>query len=643
MKHVILGTAGHIDHGKTSLVKALTGVDTDRLKEEKERGITIELGFTFLDLPSGIRLGIIDVPGHEKFVKHMVGGVWGIDLVALVIAADEGVMPQTREHLDICKLLGVKKGLVVLTKVDLVDGDLLELVKEEVSEIVQDTFLRGAPILSVSSVTGQGIPQLASTLDHLSQGIEGRPADGLFRLPIDRVFTMKGFGTVVTGTMISGSLSLGETVQILPSGTEGKVRNLQVYNRSVERAVAGERTAVNLQGIETSAIERGDVLIRPNTLRPTQLIEAYLEYLPDAPRPLKHRTKARFHIGTALTHASVFLLDREELSPGEGGFVQLRLERPVVALPQDRFVIRGSAAIQTVGGGTILDSHPDKHRRFSPSVIADLSLLKDGTNEQALRQHIRHSGMGGITLEDLSNRVEVSPGEIQANIRKMAEKGDLLFIDPEKLKVIEKGQYQGLRELVLAQLGEFHRRSPMKSGLSKEELRTKLPPEVDIKLFQILINQLIQSKEVVLEKDKLRLPVHQISSADEKGLVKRVEASVLKGGLQPPSPKELSEEWSEREEEVRAIFEHLTHEGVLVKIKGEIYVHRVSFENLKEELVAYLKSHQEITTPQFKEMTRASRKYAIPLIEYFDQSKLTLRIGEKRVLRGSSQGLEKKL
>lgn len=643
MKHVILGTAGHIDHGKTSLVKALTGVDTDRLKEEKERGITIELGFTFLDLPSGIRLGIIDVPGHERFVKHMVGGVWGIDLVALVIASDEGVMPQTREHLDICQLLGVKKGLVVLTKVDLVDGDLLELVKEEVSEIVQDTFLRGAPILAVSSVTGQGIPQLVSTLDLLSREIDGRPADGLFRLPIDRVFTMKGFGTVVTGTMISGSLSLGETLQILPSGSEGKVRNLQVYNRSVERAVAGERTAVNLQGIETSAIERGDVLIRPNTLRPTQLIEAYLEYLPDAPRPLKHRTKARFHIGTTLTHASVFLLDREELSPGEGGFVQLRLERPVVALPQDRFVIRGSAAIQTVGGGIILDSHPDKHRRYSPSVIADLSLLKDGTNEQALGQHIQHSGMGGITLEDLLNRVEMSPGEVQANIRKMAEKGDLLFIDPEKLKVIEKGQYQGLRELVLAQLGEFHRRSPMKSGLSKEELRTKLPPEVDIKLFQILINQLIRSKEVVLEKDKLRLPGHQISSADEKGLVKRVEASILKGGLQPPSPKELSEEWSEREEEVRAIFEHLTHEGVLVKIKGEIYVHRVSFENLKEELVAYLKSHQEITTPQFKEMTGASRKYAIPLIEYFDQSKLTLRIGEKRVLRGSFQGPEKKL
>ena len=643
MKHVILGTAGHIDHGKTALVKALTGVDTDRLKEEKERGITIELGFTFLDLPSGIRLGIIDVPGHEKFVKHMVAGVWGIDLVALVIAADEGVMPQTREHLDICRLLKVKKGLVVLTKIDLVDRELLELVKEEVSEIVQDTFLKGAPILAVSSTTGEGVPQLLSTLDLLSKEIEGRSSNGLFRLPIDRVFVMKGFGTVVTGTMISGSLSLGETVQVLPSGKEGKVRTLQVYSRSVEKAMAGERAAVNLQGIETSAIQRGNVLIRPNTLRPTQLVDAYLEYLPDAPRPLKHRTRQRFHIGTTLTNASIFLLDREELGPGEGGYVQLRLEQPVVALPQDRFVIRGSSAIQTIGGGVILDSHPDKHRRHSPSVIADLSLLKDGTSEQGLRQHIHHSGMGGITLEELLNRVEMPPSEIQSIIRKMAGKGDLLFIDPEKLKVIEKGQYQGLKEMVLAQLGEFHQRSPMKSGLSKEELRTKLPPEVDVKLFQILINELIQSKEVVLEKDKLRLPSHQISSVDEKGLVKRVEGAVLKGGLQPPSPKELSGEWSEREEEVRAIFEHLVHEGVLVKVKSEIYFHRVPFENLKEELVTYIKSHQEITTPQFKEMTKTSRKYAIPLIEYFDQIKLTLRLGEKRVMRGASQSPEKKV
>jgi selenocysteine-specific elongation factor len=643
MKHVILGTAGHIDHGKTSLVKALTGVDTDRLKEEKERGITIELGFTFLDLPSGIRLGIIDVPGHEKFVKHMVAGVWGIDLVALVIAADEGVMPQTREHLDICRLLRVKRGLVVLTKIDLLDRELLELVKEEVTEIVKDTFLKDAPILPVSSATGEGIPQLLSALDLLSQEIKERPSGGLFRLPIDRVFTMKGFGTVVTGTMISGSLSLGETIQVLPSGLEGKVRNLQVYGRSVEKTVAGERAAVNLQGIETSAIERGDVLVRPNTLTPTRLIDAYLEYLPDAPRPLKHRTKQRFHVGTTLTNASIFFLDRDELAPGETGFVQLRLERPVVALPQDRFVIRGSSAIQTIGGGVILDGHPDKHKRFSSSVVADLSLLKDGTREQALRQHIDHSGVGGITLEELLNRVEMSSSDVQSIIRQMAGRGDLLVIDSEKLKVIANGVYQMLRERALVQLGEFHQRFPMKPGLSKEELRTKLPPEVDVRLFQILINELIQSKEVILEKDKLRLFGHHISSVDAKGLAKRVEAAVLKGALQPPSPKELSEEWSEKEGEVRAIFEHLVHEGVLVRIKNEIYFHRVPFENLREELVAYLKNHREITTPQFKEMTKASRKYVIPLIEYFDQIKLTLRLGEKRVLRSTSQNTEKKL
>ena len=633
MKHVILGTAGHIDHGKTALVKALTGVDTDRLKEEKERGITIELGFTFLDLPSGIRLGIIDVPGHEKFVKHMVAGVWGIDLVALIIAADEGVMPQTKEHLDICKLLKVKKGLIVVTKIDLVERELLELVREEVTDIAKDTFLKDAPILAVSSMTGEGIPQLISTLDHLSMEVEERPSDGLFRLPIDRVFIMKGFGTVVTGTMVSGKLSLAETVEILPSGFEGKVRNLQVYNRSVEEAVAGERAAVNLQGIETSAIERGDVLVHPKTFTSTQLLDVYLEYLLIAPRPLKHRTRQRFHIGTNSTTASIFLLDREELAPGEGGFAQLRLERSVIALPQDRFVIRGSGAIQTLGGGVVLDTHPIKHRRYSPPVINDLILLKDGSSEQAISQYILRSGMAGISIGDLLNRVAMTPNEIQTILRKMIGRGDILLVDSEKLKVIEISQYQRLKEMALIQLREFHQRSPMRTGLAKEELRTKLPAEVDMKLFQILINGFIQSKEVILEKDKLRLPEHQISSADEKGLVKRVEETILRGGLQPPSPQELSEEWSEEEEAVQAIIEHLVHDGVLVKIKSGMYFHRVHFENLKEGLINYLKSHKEITISQFKELTGASRKYAIPLIEYFDQIKLTLRLGEKRVMR----------
>jgi selenocysteine-specific elongation factor len=636
MKHVILGTAGHIDHGKTALVKALTGVDTDRLKEEKERGITIELGFTFLDLPSGIRLGIIDVPGHERFVKHMVAGVWGIDLVALIIAADEGVMPQTKEHLDICKLLKVKKGLIVLTKIDLVERDLLELVREEVTDIAKDTFLKEAPILAVSSLTGEGIPQLISTLDHLSKEIEERSSDGLFRLPIDRIFVMKGFGTVVTGTIVSGKLSLGETVEILPSGLEGKVRNLQVYNQPMEKATAGERAAVNLQGIETSAIQRGDVLVHPKTLTPTSLLDVYLEYLSIAPRPLKHRTQQRFHMGTSSTTASIFLLDREELAPGEEGFAQLRLERSVVSFPQDRFVIRGSGAIQTLGGGVVLDTHPIKHRRYSPPVINDLILLKDGSSEQAINQYILRSGIAGISFGDLLNRVAMPPNEIQTILRKMIERGDILLVDPEKLKVIENSQYQRLKEMTLIQLREFHQRFPMRIGLAKEEVRTKLPVELDMKLFQILINGLIQSKEVVLERDKLKLHGHQISSADEKGLVKRVEEAILRGKLQPPSPKELSEEWSEEEERVLAVFEYLAHEGMLVKIKSGMYFHRIHFENLKGELINFLKSHKEITTSQFKELTGASRKYVIPLIEYFDQMKLTLRLGEKRILRTAS-------
>jgi selenocysteine-specific elongation factor len=641
MKYVILGTAGHIDHGKTALVKALTGVDTDRLKEEKERGITIELGFTYLDLPSGIRLGIIDVPGHERFVKHMVAGAWGIDIVALIIAADEGVMPQTREHLDICKILNVKKGIIVITKIDLVDNELIELVKEEVKEIVKDSFLEHAPIIPVSSITGEGIPLLLSTLDQLSLEVEEKPTSGLLRLPIDRVFIMKGFGTVVTGTLVSGNVFTGENIEILPFHKEGKVRNIQVYNQSVERAVAGQRTAINIQGIEASEITRGSVLIRPKTFIPSQLIDAYLEYLPHAIRPLKNRTTLRFHIGSSLASASIIMLDREELNPGEGGFVQLRLDRPVVVAPHDRFVIRASSLIQTVGGGIVLDPHPLKHKRFSSNVLKELKILKEGNYEDIIAQHIINAGLRGIGLEELLYRIAIPSEIITEILKKMEKKGEILWIDSEKIKVIGKDSYQRLREMILNQIKEFHQRFPMKSGLLKEELRTKLPSDVDPKLFQNLIQDLIQSKEIILEKDRLRLPQHQVSSIDEKGLIKKVEEAVLKGGLQTPSPKELAEQWGEKEDEVKYVFDYLVHQGVLIKIKDGIYIHQLPLDQLKEELISYLKEHGEINTSQFKELTQVSRKYTIPLIEYFDQIRLTLRVGEKRILRGASKGEKK--
>ncbi len=641
MKHVILGTAGHIDHGKTALVKALTGVDTDRLKEEKERGITIELGFTFLDLPSGIRLGIIDVPGHERFVKHMVAGAWGIDIVALVVAADEGVMPQTREHLDICKILNVKKGLIVITKIDLVDSELLELVKEDIRETVKNSFLENSPIVCVSSLTGEGIPQLISTLDHIAIEVEEKSSKGLFRLPIDRVFIMKGFGTVVTGTLISGSISLGENIEILPSYKEGKVRNIHVYNKPVEEARAGQRTALNIQGIEVSEIARGDVIARPKTFIPTQLIDAYLEYLPSATRPLKDRSTMRFHVGSSLATVSIMMLDRDKLEPGEGGFVQLKVDRPVVVAHHDRFVIRGSSIIQTIGGGIVLDPHPLKHKKFSSNIIKELTILKEGSDEEIITQHVIRSGGKGIGLEELLYKIAIPSERINEVLEKKVKSGEILWIDSEKIKVIERSEYQKLKGSIIDQLKEFHRKFPMKSGLSKEELRTKLPDDIDIKLYQSLLQDLIRSEQIIMDKDRLMLPQHQISDVDEKGLIGRVEEAVLKAGLQPPSPKELSEQWGEKEDEIKSIFEYLLRKGVFIKVREGIYFHQVPFEAIKERLLSYLKEHGEITTPQFKDMTQASRKYTIPLIEYFDQIKLTIRLGEKRVLRGLTR-IEKK-
>lgn len=641
MKHVILGTAGHIDHGKTALVKALTGVDTDRLKEEKERGITIELGFTFLDLPSGIRLGIIDVPGHERFVKHMVAGAWGIDIVALVVAADEGVMPQTREHLDICKILNVKKGLIVITKIDLVDSELLELVKEDIRETVKNSFLENSPIVCVSSLTGEGIPQLISTLDHIAIEVEEKSSKGLFRLPIDRVFIMKGFGTVVTGTLVSGSISVGENIEILPSYKEGKVRNIHVYNKPVEEARAGQRTALNIQGIEVSEIARGDVIARPKTFIPTQLIDAYLEYLPSATRPLKDRSTMRFHVGSSLATVSIMMLDRDKLEPGEGGFVQLKVDRPVVVAHHDRFVIRGSSIIQTIGGGIVLDPHPLKHKKFSSNIIKELTILKEGSDEEIITQHVIRSGGKGIGLEELLYKIAIPSERISEVLEKKVKSGEILWIDSEKIKVIERSEYQKLKESIIDQLKEFHRKFPMKSGLSKEELRTKLPDDIDIKLYQSLLQDLIRSEQIIMDKDRLMLPQHQISDVDEKGLIGRVEEAVLKAGLQPPSPKELSEQWGEKEDEIKSIFEYLLRKGVFIKVREGIYFHQVPFEAIKERLLSYLKEHGEITTPQFKDMTQASRKYTIPLIEYFDQIKLTIRLGEKRVLRGLTK-IEKK-
>jgi selenocysteine-specific elongation factor len=635
MKQIILGTAGHIDHGKTALIKVLTGIDTDRLKEEKQRGITIELGFAALVLPSGLRMGIVDVPGHEKFVKHMVAGAWGIDMVALVVAADEGIMPQTKEHLDICRLLGIKKGLVVVSKIDLADQELVQLVVEEVRELVSETFLEGAPIVTVSARNGEGIPELVTTLDRLASEVQGRTSEGLFRLPIDRVFVMKGFGVVVTGTLVSGSVSVGDTVQILPSLREGKVRGLQVHNEAVEMARAGQRTAVNLQGIEKFLINRGDVLAHPQTITPTYMVDAYLEHLPTSPRPLRNRKKQRFHIGTNSTLATIALMDKEELAPGEKGFVQLRFEKPIVAFSQDRFVIRGSSAIQTIGGGVVIDSHPIKHRRFSGDVLAGLVTLRDSGDEDVVRYHLESSGVKGMSLRELKERLNIPPGRLSKLLQELIARQEIVAINGDEGRFVHQVGYGQLKQKALSYILEFHEKYPLKPGPSKEEVKSKLPKSMETKLFHRMLKDLVDSKQLLVEKDKLRLFTHRVSLREDQQRVKNsVKNLFAKGGLQSPSLKELASQLSIDESEVRNVVHLLMEEGTIIRAKGDIYFPREAIEELKGELVQFLRAHHEITTAQFKEMTKVSRKYAIPLMEYFDNTKITIRVGEKRLLRG---------
>jgi len=638
MKQIILGTAGHIDHGKTALVQALTGIDTDRLKEEKARGITIELGFAYLDLPSERRIGIVDVPGHERFVKHMVAGAGGIDIVALIIAADEGVMPQTREHLDICTLLGVTRGLVVLTKIDLVDKELRELAGEDIKDFAKGTFLEGAPIIPVSAITGEGIEELTTALDQLVDQVEERATDGLFRLPIDRVFTMRGFGTVATGTIVSGTVATGEAVEILPTGIQAKVRGLQVHNEKADQAVAGQRTAVNLQGVEKAAVERGTVILHPNTVEPTHLLDVEIIHLAHSPRPLHNGVMLRFHTGTSLHMAKVLLLGGDELKPGERGYAQIRLKDRVVALPHDRFVLRGSSLIQTIGGGIILDAHPQRHRRFKGDVITTLEQLKAGNPSFALGFHIREGGVRGLEVHKLAGCANIPPSTLSKALQELLTRKEVIKFDREAERVIDGGLYAQLKDEIMKALETYHTANPLKQGMPKEELKSKLPPGVDGKLFNSLVADLMADKAVAQEKDKVRLSGHHIAlEGKQQELEEQIVGIMRRSGLSPPSVKELSEQLKAGEKEVEEILALLANGGSLVKLKGGVHFHQDPLHELREGLVAYLKENGKITTQDFKALTGVSRKYTIPLAEYFDAIKVTVRVGDERILRGEGK------
>jgi selenocysteine-specific elongation factor len=631
-RHVVVGTAGHIDHGKTSLVKALTGIDTDRLPEEKARGITIDLGFAFLEEPGGLTIEIVDVPGHERFVKNMLAGVGGIDLAMLVIAADEGVMPQTREHLAICSLLRIRSGLVALTKTDLVEPDWLELVREDVAALVRSTFLEGAPIVPVSAKTGAGLPELRQALRLLAEAVPERATDQLARLPIDRVFTVKGFGTVVTGTLAAGRLAVDDRVEVYPKGVEAKVRGLQTHGHPVAEASAGQRTAVNLQGVERAALERGDVLAHAGTLVTALLVDGALELLPDAPRPLKTRTRVRFHAGTSEIMARVLLLDRAELAPGETAFARFRLEAPLVALPGDRFVVRSYSPILTIGGGTLLDVDPPRFKRKAPALVAHLTLLRTGGPEAVLEEHVRHVGAAGVRVGALSGRVPFGPARLRGLLDALVAAGRVLVVDRDWFLHPESGRR--LRTLAVGALEAFHRAHPLRPGMSREELRGRAGG-ADERIFTALLAALETEGIVKSVRDKVRLAAHEVRlTPEQQRVVDQLELEFLRAEAAPPSPEEALGRAGIRGDEEHELFQVLVHSGTLLRVKESLFFHARALDAIQQKLVGMLRERKEIGPADIKDLLGISRKYAIPLLEFFDQRRVTTRVGERRVLRG---------
>ncbi|HEY3449161.1 MAG TPA: selenocysteine-specific translation elongation factor [Myxococcales bacterium] len=644
MKRIVIGTAGHVDHGKTALVKALTGVDTDRLKEEKRRGITLELGFAHLDLGGGTVAGIVDVPGHEKFVKAMAAGASGIDLVMLVIAADEGVMPQTREHLDICRLLGVPRGLVVLNKADLapeLGEEWLSLLEADVAEACQGTFLEDAPMLRVSARTGAGIEELKKALADLAKEAPERPADGPTYLPVDRAFSLKGFGTVVTGTLLSGSIAPEDSLDLLPTGGRGlRVRSVQVHGAEVPQALAGQRTAVNLPQVESKDVERGAVAVRAGQLRTTSMLDVELDLLAASPKALPARSKFLLHLGTAQVPAVVALLAKDDLPPGGRGFAQLRLAQPVVALPGQRFILRGFTVLpgrgQTVAGGRVLDVHPRRRRRARPDSLAGLEALAGSDPAARVAFLVESSGFSGLSAQELFARTGLPEKQLARTLEVMSTRGTIVLFDKERRAYASPPVLERLSEKALAVARAHRKADPLSPGLPREELRNRLSPTLDPRLFGRLLASLVDKGVLAADGDTVReKAAPQALAVDDAALRDKVAKILADARLTPPYLDELPALCGTSAAKVGALVKVLEKEGRAVKVSSEMFFDAAAVAQLQERLVGFLKERQKITTQEFKELVGATRKYTIPLSEYFDRVRVTLRVGEARVLRGA--------
>ncbi len=631
-RRIVLGTAGNIDHGKTSLIKALTGIETDRLKEEKRRGITIELGFAHLALTDGQTVGVVDVPGHERFVRTMVAGATGVDLVLLVIAADEGVMPQTKEHVDVCTVLGVTKGVVVLTKIDMVEEDWLELVKEDVNAYLAETFLREAPLVQVSAQTGEGVEELRELLTETCRSIEERREGGPFRMPVDRAFTMKGFGTVVTGTSLSGRMAVGGTAEIFPRGLKAKVRGLQVHGSSEEEISSGQRTAVNLSGLELQEVVRGDVLASPGALLPATRFDAALNLLPSAAKGLKNRASVHFHVGTSDHLARVVPLSKETIEPGEGDYVQLILEEKASCLPGDRFAIRSYSPPLTIGGGRILAVAPPRRKKFDQEAVRALEILDRSPLPDRIALLTAESRLLGISKEELISRLGLTDKELDKPLGELLSKRRIIRYDKERQRYVHHAPLAELSKKIEGFAASFHRANPLKPGLPKEEIKTRLKLHADPRIISFQVSRMVEEGVLKAEEDLIALAGHEVSlGGDESDLKDKILADYRQGALSPPTTKALAEKLGRAK--IKDVLALLVKEGSLIKVKEELFFDRDAIEELEGRLRAHFAENKEMSTQDFKEMTGLSRKFLIPLAEYYDRTGVTIRVGEVRRLR----------
>ncbi len=640
MREIVLGTAGHVDHGKTSFIRALTGIETDRLKEEKKRGITIELGFAYLDLPCGHRLGIVDVPGHEKFVKNMVAGVTGMDLVAFIIAADEGIMPQTEEHFEICRLLGVKQGIIVITKKDMVDEEWLEMVTEEVREYCEGSFLEEAPLVHVSSISGDGIDEVRKLLDSFVSVQQFKEVYGPFRLPVDRIFAMKGFGSVITGTSMSGRVGIGDELCFYPTDMVAKVRGIQVHSSDVETVEAGHRTAINLQGVDTAAVSRGMVAATPGSLLPGYMLDCDFFYLATNKKALKHRARVRVHLGTAEIMGRISLLDRDLLQPGERAGVQLLLEKAIAVWPGDRYVVRSYSPVATIGGGEILGNMPPrKRKRMTEHDRLEnektFQVLFDDNIEEKILLFLRERGTVGLTFDELAVRLGTFGKQLKKIITAPLSSRKIVVVDSTTQRYLNKSVSDEIEQSILANLENFHKKNPLQIGLSKEELRSGLGRNVDQKIFHFCLSEL-QKKELVVQEDSaVRLATHQVAlQADEKKLQKDLEVWYHEKGLRAPTMRESMGKFSDYPESlVKEVFALLLREDKLVKVSESLYYDAGVIAGLQDKITAFIEKEGDIDAPRFKNLTGLTRKFSIPLLEYFDRVKVTIRVGDIRILR----------